>query len=364
MGKKYLRVQYELEDLIRTGILKSGDRLPTEKELCQKYLVSRITAGKAVNELVLRGLVERFPRRGTFVKNRKMQEGGFFFFILPALTNFQQNSAIEHFSRTLNESKSNIAILLAADNNELTENIIAASNSNCAGIAIHPSVMQERNSKLLKTIYSTHRPTVIFYRELYGYNGIQIIIDEEQGAALAATHLAEMGYRNLAFIGVDQGSRAQTLRYKGFQEACRNLGIDSKQYPILIFNNPFQYPNLKELFFSNNAPNGLVVVSEYHAIMAYDVLTSMGLRVPDDLAIITCVGSVVSAGTEVSLSAVEFPEKQIINEVTDILQQMNLGLTPYNAKYIKKIPGSLVIRDSSGGIKRRRHDYLQEFISI
>ncbi|MBJ7220974.1 MULTISPECIES: GntR family transcriptional regulator [unclassified Brenneria] len=63
----YLQIEQILGRQIRENVLKPGDPLPTEAEMCQQYQVSRMTARKAVDYLVRQGLVERFRGRGTFV---------------------------------------------------------------------------------------------------------------------------------------------------------------------------------------------------------------------------------------------------------------------------------------------------------
>jgi GntR family transcriptional regulator len=52
---------------IAGGRLRAGDKLPTEDELIRRHGVSRITVRQALDVLRQRGLVERFPRRGSFV---------------------------------------------------------------------------------------------------------------------------------------------------------------------------------------------------------------------------------------------------------------------------------------------------------
>ncbi len=58
-----------LNDIIM-GKLLPGDKIPTELELTKKYNVSRITATKAINELVSAGYLYRKRKKGTFVKSQ------------------------------------------------------------------------------------------------------------------------------------------------------------------------------------------------------------------------------------------------------------------------------------------------------
>lgn len=67
----YYQVEENLRKTIEEGKWKSGDFLPTEKELQQIYGVSRTTIRQALDLLVRKGMLIRIPGKGTFVsKNR------------------------------------------------------------------------------------------------------------------------------------------------------------------------------------------------------------------------------------------------------------------------------------------------------
>lgn len=68
----YLQVKNELEQMIKSGELKSGDRIFSESELCDMYSISRITAKKSLDDLVTDGYVYRIQGRGSFVKGPKI----------------------------------------------------------------------------------------------------------------------------------------------------------------------------------------------------------------------------------------------------------------------------------------------------
>ncbi len=63
----YIQIAEHLKDNIRIGKWKEGDKIPSEKELCEIYNVSRITIRKAIDELVKQNLLYRERGRGTFV---------------------------------------------------------------------------------------------------------------------------------------------------------------------------------------------------------------------------------------------------------------------------------------------------------
>ena len=68
-SSKYIQIENYFIDKIRHGELKDGDRLETEKELCKKFGVSRMTINKALSNLSLKGYVNRISGNGTYVSN-------------------------------------------------------------------------------------------------------------------------------------------------------------------------------------------------------------------------------------------------------------------------------------------------------
>ena len=61
------RLSIEIESFIMDGTLKSGDRLPAERDLAASLGVSRVSIRQALHELQTRGLIDRRPGRGTII---------------------------------------------------------------------------------------------------------------------------------------------------------------------------------------------------------------------------------------------------------------------------------------------------------
>ena len=63
----YCRLAEIIEEKIETGAWKKGDKITSERELCEAYNVSRITVRNAIDELVRQGRLEKIQGKGTFV---------------------------------------------------------------------------------------------------------------------------------------------------------------------------------------------------------------------------------------------------------------------------------------------------------
>jgi GntR family transcriptional regulator len=66
----YRQIAEELRYQIESGQLPPGSMLPTEIDLRERYSASRNTVRSALNWLSVRGLVESYAGRGTFVSQR------------------------------------------------------------------------------------------------------------------------------------------------------------------------------------------------------------------------------------------------------------------------------------------------------
>lgn len=65
--KVFEHIAAQIEQQILRGDLRTGDRLPTERELAEKFRASRTAVREAMKTLAQKGLVDMRPGRGTIV---------------------------------------------------------------------------------------------------------------------------------------------------------------------------------------------------------------------------------------------------------------------------------------------------------
>lgn len=70
----YHQLKEHIITKIRIGEWKINDKIPTERELCDIYQVSRITVRQALDDLALGGYIYKKQGKGTFVKERKYEQ--------------------------------------------------------------------------------------------------------------------------------------------------------------------------------------------------------------------------------------------------------------------------------------------------
>lgn len=81
----YFEIMEFIRRQIREGRLKPGDRIPSERELAERFHASRMTVRHALNQLAWEGVIERQQGRGSFVAEPKIPLG------LQFLTSFSED---------------------------------------------------------------------------------------------------------------------------------------------------------------------------------------------------------------------------------------------------------------------------------
>ena len=70
----YIQFKELLLTKIESGEWQPEHKLPSERSLCDKYGISRITVREAIKELARDGLIESVPGKGSFVKHKSVAE--------------------------------------------------------------------------------------------------------------------------------------------------------------------------------------------------------------------------------------------------------------------------------------------------
>ncbi|MEG0847950.1 MAG: GntR family transcriptional regulator [Niameybacter sp.] len=308
-GYLYVKIYNKLLEEINQNSYKPGDRLPTEKELSEKYNVSRITSQKAMNMLVEDGIVTRYPGIGSFVSGGTLEhvmeydgvvvEKPIIGIVLEAIwTCF----GIEVFDGAYEAAKELGYHLIIKKSYGEQEKEIEAINElidmGAKGIIIMPVHGDYYNEEILKLVVEKF-PITFIDRYLTGIHAPFVGTDNVKATSDCVTQFAERGHKNVALITTCD-CQATTLdeRKQGYIEGMVNnsMMINKKHiYDQVDCIVPHQtnkdaismnLEDIKRFLHNNPEVTGVVATEYYIGNLVKMAAHQLGKRVPTDLEIV------------------------------------------------------------------------------
>jgi GntR family transcriptional regulator len=109
----YVQLANILRQQIAAGVYRTGDRLPSETELCQRYQLSRMTVRRGIDILVDQGVVVTFQGRGTFVKPWALGAAAFHLEQLQSIFSDQDQAMVKLLEARIQRADERVARKLA-----------------------------------------------------------------------------------------------------------------------------------------------------------------------------------------------------------------------------------------------------------
>lgn len=124
-----------------------------------------------------------------------------------------------------------------------------------------------------------------------------VLTDDVQGAYEGTRHLIGLGHRQLAYAEYNRPAFYSVVqdRFFGFKRALDEAGLEFKadrRITVDLRDQAGLERRLREVFGGNDRPTALFVHDDYFGAIVYEVLTHLGLRIPEDLSMI-CPGDVL-----------------------------------------------------------------------
>jgi LacI family transcriptional regulator len=152
-----------------------------------------------------------------------------------------------------------------------------------------------------------------------------VVIDRPEAAvkgALAATeHLVDHGHRRIGFIGGAVEFVANRRRREGWMAALSEHGIDAEEGLMVAssISRSGGYEAARRLLAEPEPPTALYVDSDAQAVGVLRAAADLGIRVPEDLALVSGEGTATAEYAVPSLTSIEIPRRAIAEEALQAL---------------------------------------------
>jgi GntR family transcriptional regulator, arabinose operon transcriptional repressor len=295
---KHRRVFEYLHAGIQSGVLKAGDRLPSEAELGKLFDASRITVAKAVLDLQRMGLVTRRPGAGTHVLAQHKATGRAFGLLIPELGLTEIFEPICHgmmrsqFARPdalLWGNASTSAREIVKEAEQMVHSFILQK---VAGVFFAPLELtgekDSANRRIVRALDRAQIPVVLLDRCYMSYperSAHDLVgVDNRSAGFVATSHLLRLGVQRIAFLGELNSASTVDARIAGFHEALRDHGISPQHDPVWR-GNPQDVPFVRRLL-DTVRPEAIFCANDLTAARIMQSLLSLGVGIPEQVRIV------------------------------------------------------------------------------
>ena len=355
MPAKYIQMANSLRTAISEGEYTSTGRLPTEQKLMQQFGVSRQTVRNALEILAKEGLIQRRQGSGTVVLEQKPKsENNTIAIVISFANSYIFPSLLMDAQQVLLESGFS-ALVYGTDNQFEKERkiLLQLLEHPVRGMIVEgtKSALSNPNLDLYLQLRDSGVP-MVFLRSCYPELSAPVIRDDdESGGYLAAQHLLQKGHTRIGGI-FKMDDRQGILRYSGMMHALRDAEISFQEESVFWFDTNQRVSLVEhgatgwlEGYAAQLAQSCTAVIC-YNDEIAYrllDILLHSGVRVPQQLAIISFDNSHYSSLGAVGLSSLA-PDP---GRLGSLAAQAILELVRGGQAQSQKLPWKLVTRKST-----------------
>lgn len=169
------------------------------------------------------------------------------------------------------------------------------------------------------------------------------------GARDAVQHLLGLGHTRVAMVAGRAHSLAGAARLHGYRAALEEAGIAYD--PAIVGSTDFDYDEALavglRILRTERPPTAVFAASDAQALGVLEAARQLGLRVPDDLAVMSFDDTLVAAMASPPLSAVRQPFEELGREATRVLLSVSEGRPPASPRI--ELATELVLRASTSG---------------
>lgn len=332
----------QLRMAVRTGVLSPGQKLPTIRELADETNLTCNVVNRAFATLQGEGLLVSRKRAGTFVREsvgiinetEKRSRVRVFALICPELSHGYYPLLQRGFDFAA--AQRGYQIITSNTNNDVryqADTILQLIDKAVSGIALVPTTLGPAPTHHIRQLQHNKIPVVLLHRGVDGVQAPLIRIPAEAIGRLAGQKLVEAGHRRIAFCA---GQRAGTAfgYERGLRSVLDEAEIELPTHRVIHGNmtliNRDHYSQYERQFgqwFDEqiaraDRPTALFTSFTSVGEIAYFTALSRGLRIPDDLAIVTVGGRERVGVFGRRLACVTLDEEKVGESTAQLLDEM------------------------------------------
>ena len=342
-----------LSEILKRDILagRFGQRMPGERVLSRQYSANFKTISRALHCLEEEGLLKTVRGEGRLIVGRqRASQPRTVVLLIRTEGHLHENFAMDLVRRL--QAAGLHALPIDAQQ-------FQGTSAEVSRILAHRPVAlvaQDTNDQV-RGFYVKHQgrfPRKIVWsgKSTREYSDALVVrTDYRQGVHLATRHLVEQGHRRIVFLHylwaygqeTHPGS-AHEQAMQGYEEALAEAGLAGNQRYLFFAGNQSEVLRQIRALFREPAdtrPDGLITYMDFWAAKAIHEIRRLGLRVPQDVAVVGHNNTPWTEWAEVPLSSVDIQQAEIARIIVENLTGH------YHPGEVMTVQSKLVVRASS-----------------
>jgi len=289
---------------LKTGRLSPGQALPTEMDLSHRLRISRSTIRHAFGDLERDGLIRRIRGKGTFVckQDSAKQSNGLriFALVMPELRSGYYPSIVRAFEDEAADL--NYQVMTCNSGNDIRKQgdiVLQLIDKNVAGVAIVPATTPVTPMHQIVQLQKHDIPVVFCHRRVPGISAPLLALPFQEVGKNLGNLVVAHGHRRVAYMDTyhDQSSDAYEA---GIRTALESVGASLSPEMLCYGSTPNPEPaahedevlsQLKALLQLPSPPTAILTAFVSFAELIYVTLRDLGLRVPEDISLLSFGGT-------------------------------------------------------------------------
>jgi len=319
----YRQVAQSIGQRIRTGKLKSGERLPSMDDLAEVYGVTKVTVRRALLELKSEGLLYTRPAQGTYVaqvippdkahrRSKVLTVGLVSRVLLPENPGPYHSEVLASLRVEIGKLKGNLVVLPRPES--ATDDVSEQMRHSNLDAVVYLGAF---DPEALRRMVRNGPPAVLVDYQVRGLNVDRVLVDNTGGGEIAIDHLVSLGHRDIAIVLGNEEDSATRDRLVGAQNSLGRAGIPVSSVRLLkgdfMLNSGLEA--MTTLLNSGSLPTAVFCMNDEMAVGAIQAIHRLSsLKVPRDISIIGFDDIAWGAATHPRLSTVRL-DRQLMGRL-------------------------------------------------
>lgn len=268
--------------------------------------------------------------------------------IIPRISRYFFSSAITGIEELARTRGYNVIICQSNDQEARESDCVQTLFASRVDGVISSIAINTENFEHYKTFTDRNIPLVFFDRVCDELETSQVVVDDFKGGFIAAEHLISKGCKRIAHIGGPQHLNIYINRLQGYLKALRkhNFKIEEDLIIESLLTREDGKACAKKLLDSPKRPDAIFAANDISALSIILYAKEIGLRIPEDLAVVGFSNEPFSEYVSPSLTTIEQSGFDVGTKATELLLDIITNKTGNHQETIV-LPVKLIERESS-----------------